>query len=530
VLHMPQMKWFLLVIILLLLPFAVEATTENVAPICCGSLTNNEGVQVAAGIAAGPGPVAPGESNAISAIPNQTVGISFTVSGAVSGLSTAPTLQYQDIINGVPGPWLPLPAQSAATPLFDEEWDTLRITDNGIATNSSQAFSRQLLPGDTQTFTDNQGNVWTLNASAQPVENGLVQATPTTPQYLFWFPSTNAIWYQDVPSNWYLWVPETSQFVNGAAPAQPSSTSTSVWMNHYPFGGSEFTLPSNKEAEYFCSPSRCYGFQPLSLVPGMGLQIQASTVANTAPNPGTPGEPTPLLYNSGALTTATELNGLSTPGIFMFTYGYVEGRLLLPAGEGLWPTFWLEPMIGNGPSEIDIEENTGDILTQVYQTVGSANPGPVPSRTVQVTDYSKNWHTYGVDWQADFITFYVDGIETIQGKVPTPPNFHTPHFILLDLAVIGQSAWTSGPPNAQTVFPANMYVNYVRVWPNFAASQMAATSPATTTYTTISFTHPAVASPTTSFAVAVRDANSTGITAVSNTFAVAGVAGSRRSR
>lgn len=61
----------------------------------------------------GPGPnnVLPGI--VIAAIPQETLLVTFTVSGSLSGYSTAPTLQYQD---NQTGSWLALPAGATVTP------------------------------------------------------------------------------------------------------------------------------------------------------------------------------------------------------------------------------------------------------------------------------------------------------------------------------------------------------------------------------------------------------------------------------
>ncbi len=32
---------------------------------------------------------------------------------------------------------------------------------------------------------------------------------------------------------------------------------------------------------------------------------------------------------------------IKTQGLQTFTYGRIEARILLPAGRGLWPAFWM---------------------------------------------------------------------------------------------------------------------------------------------------------------------------------------------
>jgi beta-glucanase (GH16 family) len=75
-------------------------------------------------------------------------------------------------------------------------------------------------------------------------------------------------------------------------------------------------------------------------------------------------------------------------------------------------------------------------------------------------DLSAAFHTYGVDWQPDAVTWYFDGkvVKTFTDTTVIP---NTPMYILVDLAVGG---WVSFP-DKNTHFPAVMQVDYVRVWP-----------------------------------------------------------------
>jgi beta-glucanase (GH16 family) len=76
-------------------------------------------------------------------------------------------------------------------------------------------------------------------------------------------------------------------------------------------------------------------------------------------------------------------------------------------------------------------------------------------------DLSAAFHVYGVDWQADSVTWYFDGkvVKKFTRALAIP---HKPMYILIDLAVGG---WISFP-DAKTPFPAPMLVDYVRVWPH----------------------------------------------------------------
>lgn len=62
-------------------------------------------------------------------------------------------------------------------------------------------------------------------------------------------------------------------------------------------------------------------------------------------------------YSSGMISTGPP--EYETPARYAFTYGYVEARLRLPAGQGLWPAFWLLPADQESRPEIDVIETLG---------------------------------------------------------------------------------------------------------------------------------------------------------------------------
>ncbi len=67
-----------------------------------------------------------------------------------------------------------------------------------------------------------------------------------------------------------------------------------------------------------------------------------------------------------------------------------------------------------------------------------------------------DFHTYGVDVEEDYITFYYDRREL--RKVKTPPQAKVPLYILVNLAL------GAGWPIDETPNPSYMYVDYVRAY------------------------------------------------------------------
>jgi beta-glucanase (GH16 family) len=172
-------------------------------------------------------------------------------------------------------------------------------------------------------------------------------------------------------------------------------------------------------------------------------------------------------YTSARLLTAER---------FTITYGRIEARLKLPVGKGVWPAFW---MLGNdigsvgwpNCGEIDIMENVGH---EVGKTHGSLH-GPGYSGAGSLTGsyglasgarFTDDFHVFAVEWEHTEIRWYVDGM-LYQTRTPSslPAGaqwvFDHPFFIILNVAIGGN--WP-GAPDASTVFPQAMTVDYVRVY------------------------------------------------------------------
>ena len=177
---------------------------------------------------------------------------------------------------------------------------------------------------------------------------------------------------------------------------------------------------------------------------------------------------------------------LRTTGRITTTYGYIESRIKLPAGTGLWPAFWMLPEENfegkwwptNG--EIDIMEAKGRILNKYGATIHTG--------TSNGQDYYKNkdytflstegditdFHNYGVEWSTAGFTFYIDGYaffsvtpyqyQNSNGlyAVSETAPFDRPFHILLNLAVGGN--YDNGRVPEDNFSQAEMLVDYVRIY------------------------------------------------------------------
>jgi beta-glucanase (GH16 family) len=192
--------------------------------------------------------------------------------------------------------------------------------------------------------------------------------------------------------------------------------------------------PYNNELEYYV---------PSAVAVQNGMATLTATPKSGLPNG--------LTYESGKITTQ---------GLFAQTYGIFEMRAELPAGAGMWPAFWLLPNDGSFPPEIDIMEQLGRDPTTTYSSIHWLNPGSSVLQTqttaVDDLDTTGEFHTYAVDWEPDFTTYYVDG-QAI-ARYATPPSVDMPMYVIANLAVGG--AWP-GQPAGET---GQMDIDYIRVY------------------------------------------------------------------
>jgi beta-glucanase (GH16 family) len=165
---------------------------------------------------------------------------------------------------------------------------------------------------------------------------------------------------------------------------------------------------------------------------------------------------------------------LLTSATFTQAYGRFEARLQTTVGQGLWPAFW---MLGNNigsvgwPAcgEIDIMENVGYEPTITHGTVhgpGYSGGNGIGLAYNAGVPLGAAFHVYAVEWEPNIIRWYFDNV-LYETRTPADlPGgaawvYDHPHFMLLNIAVGGN--WP-GSPDAGTVFPQRMTVDYVRVY------------------------------------------------------------------
>jgi beta-glucanase (GH16 family) len=218
------------------------------------------------------------------------------------------------------------------------------------------------------------------------------------------------------------------------------------WGNYAKSNGS--TLSGNGEQQWYINAN----YAPTSAVKPWSASDGVLTITAQPADASIKGLINNAQYTSGMINSWHS---------FSQQYGYFEIKADLPAGQGLWPAFWLMPEDGAWPPELDVFEVLGNDPDKLYTTAHSNASGShtMATKGTDVADTSAGFHTYGVDWEADKITFYFDGKEVYE--TATPADMHKPMYMIANLAVGG--SWP-GNPDSSTPWPAQMKIDYIRAW------------------------------------------------------------------
>ncbi len=183
--------------------------------------------------------------------------------------------------------------------------------------------------------------------------------------------------------------------------------------------------------------------------------------------------------------------------LFNKTYGRFEFRAKLPTGQGIWPAIWMLPQTEKyggwaASGEIDILEAKGQRPNIVQGTLHFGGHWPV--NAFAKTEYTlpeqgtiADFHVYALEWEPGELRWLVDDKQYAKQDFwwscsdqegdrglppeeeselnPWPAPFDQPFYIVMNVAVGGQFL---GNPDATTVFPAEMVVDYVRVYDKIA--------------------------------------------------------------
>jgi beta-glucanase (GH16 family) len=129
------------------------------------------------------------------------------------------------------------------------------------------------------------------------------------------------------------------------------------------------------------------------------------------------------------------------------------------------------------PPEIDVMENTGQPTTAYFTSHYSMSypgPGTVANYwnygsflqgSYLGPDLSAGFHAFGLDWEPTGLTWYVDGVARYSTSQHLPPGTLAPGqmYVIANLAVGGPGSMP-GPPDASTVFPQSLDIQYIHVY------------------------------------------------------------------
>ena len=111
---------------------------------------------------------------------------------------------------------------------------------------------------------------------------------------------------------------------------------------------------------------------------------------------------------------------IQTAGRFQTTYGWIQARIKLPSGAGLWPAFWaigtdFDRVGWPASGEIDLMENNGSDPFKVYGVLhgpmpGQANGYNLVAAARSASSLAVGFHVFGIDWSPGKIVFTLDGV------------------------------------------------------------------------------------------------------------------------
>jgi len=167
-----------------------------------------------------------------------------------------------------------------------------------------------------------------------------------------------------------------------------------------------------------------------------------------------------------------------------FGMGRYEICCKLPYGMGFWPAFWI---YGNEASEIDVFEigcqrprrhHMGIITDRKHSTFDK--------RKCYLKNFSKDFHIFAMEWDANFVRFFVDNKEVWKvsllqpkcGKImrrcnpqkgkyklqPAFPQAGEKFNIIANLTIGTDKTPFTKAPDQRTVLPNQMEIDWIRVY------------------------------------------------------------------
>lgn len=273
---------------------------------------------------------------------------------------------------------------------------------------------------------------------------------------------------------WSEYVPDSHVFV---MPADSVNGDVEITMNFVDDGSAEYKLVFSDEfnAESGTQPTadkwmRCQRYGAtwnrwLSDSEEVIYLEDGDLVARAIPNPDTASDNVPMITG-----------GIKSYGLFGFTYGYVECRILTNPWTGNFPAFWMMPedQSAGWPDcgEIDIFESI-DGQNRTWHTIHSnwtydlGYTGNPQSSFNVATDLSC-YQTYALEWNENTLVWFVNGKEvgryaksTVQNTLNQGQWPFDKHFHLILNQSVGNGSWAA---NADVSHVYETRFDWVRVY------------------------------------------------------------------
>ena len=155
--------------------------------------------------------------------------------------------------------------------------------------------------------------------------------------------------------------------------------------------------------------------------------------------------------------------------------GRLEFRAKVPKGKGVWPAIWTMHVNNYGwpaNGEIDILEHISQEPGTCYSIFrwgkNGGNQEHKVIRTTKFADYSKDFHTYVLEWDDNVMRILIDDKEVgrvniADANYPNGDNpLRTPCYIIMNTAIGGKGTWPEAADPKD--YPVQFEIDYVRYY------------------------------------------------------------------
>lgn len=394
------------------------------------SLTTWGGI-VAAVIAANPFPGGNGggvnatETLAINTLQTTAANTAFTVSGSIINATSTPVLQYQNNNGG----WLSLPSGAQVSSI------SFSFTDPGMTTPGVGNNTVSVRDANTNTIVA-VSNSFTVTGS-ESANDSVVTASLTTASFSDNFTSLSLHNTWQAGDNWQLVSPDTPA---GRGGPNFGENGDQWWVN--PFNTS--------------TPISGIYVQDAG---GLHLGLLNTPSADQTYITAQAGAALPYV---GGLMNTSQTNYQK--------YGYWQITAAVPKVNGF--TFQADienvQITGTFPPEIDLRigTNASGVQTVLFEIALGGALGYTQFTMPTSFDPTQS-HTYAWDWESNFITFYVDGVQQFQTANPSTAYQTAPMFLFLVTAA--NYVGNTGDPTS-SLLPVSANVTAVNIYPTKPAA------------------------------------------------------------